>query len=661
MIRPRRSASTKIEIPYIPHSIGPYLLDKEIGSGSFSIVYRAFLKKANKKRKDKNELPEKEELNELDSDKYHKRSRMQLFCQTNDQLITRKNKKTEKAEKTTSFIRSKSFSTIRENQIPKYYNDNLYNFTFNKVKDNNISDDSDDSKNDDFEEDFFENSNVLPKDGYNNRDKNHLYYAIKIYPKSNLESQDDEELFQREINAMAFFHHKNIISLKDILSDDYNFYLVMDYCQGLDLKQYIAKNAPDGIEEKTSSIIFRQIVSAVSYCHTLGVAHRDLKPENILITTFPNIKISDFGLCGYINENQLMRTFCGSPCYSAPECLNRIEYDGMHADTWSLGVILYTMVTGTQPWPINNSSVMIKNIIKGKYTVPKNISQSCKSLIHGMLNINPKERLTINQILDHPWINQCENLDKDEDENENDNFTIKVKSDSEDSENSESSDNFMHKIKKITITTSKSMTLAEFSEASLKMNKNSDHGIYYPFTFVTEKNINSSTQDDENSDDDDMMIDSNENIYLPDEKSTNSQSIQNGNSNILQFKISSKKKDPSFSESSNSTAHQKHTKLPFPTIKKQRKKPRRSDISSNKSFFSSQNDTFTKTDEDNSVLKEEKDEISEKHHKPQSSNLMNKKNNYGLARSNSRRPQSQKVLKFPKRSNSHFNLFNPMK
>ena len=227
-------------------------------------------------------------------------------------------------------------------------------------------------------------------------------FAIKIFPKTNLREQGGSERFQREINSMACLRHENLVALYDFFWDDNNFYMVIDYCPGGELFDYIVKH--DHLEEPVAALVFKQIVSAIHYCHSKGVAHRDLKPENVLIDRFPHIKVSDFGLCGFINTNEMMKTFCGSPAYCAPECLSKIQYDGRLSDVWSLGTILYAMVTGDNPWNCSNTSKMIQQILAGNYTVPDFLSEDCKSLITSMLVVNPSDRISVQQILDHPWL-----------------------------------------------------------------------------------------------------------------------------------------------------------------------------------------------------------------------------------------------------------------
>lgn len=227
-------------------------------------------------------------------------------------------------------------------------------------------------------------------------------FAIKVFPKSNLKDEADTKRFQREIDTTANLKHDNIVNLHDFFSDENNFYLVLDYCQNGELMDYIIKNKR--IAEPTAALIFEQMVAAVAYCHSFGVAHRDLKPENVLFEKFPHIKVSDFGLCGYMETSKMMTTFCGSPCYSAPECLYHRAYDGHKSDIWSLGVNLFLMVTGKHPWNVSNINIMMKDIVTCNYHVPKDVSPECKDLICKILVAEPENRPTIDQILKHPWL-----------------------------------------------------------------------------------------------------------------------------------------------------------------------------------------------------------------------------------------------------------------
>ena len=226
-------------------------------------------------------------------------------------------------------------------------------------------------------------------------------FAMKVIAKAQISDVDDQRRLQLEIDTMAYIKSPHLVALHDFFSDNDNFYLVMDYCQGGDLAEYLYNNV--NLRESVAATIFKQIVLGVSYLHSHGIAHRDLKPHNILFTSFPHVKVGDFGLCGYAQVDK-MKTFCGSPCYTAPECLSRIEYHGRAADMWSLGVILYELVTGHHPWDITNLPNMVKQICAGKYTMPVAVSPACKDLIQSLLRVKPTDRMKSDQVLSHPWL-----------------------------------------------------------------------------------------------------------------------------------------------------------------------------------------------------------------------------------------------------------------
>ena len=229
---------------------------------------------------------------------------------------------------------------------------------------------------------------------------NQNHYAVKVIPKAKVTDPDDQRRLQREIDVMKRLCHVNIVRLHDAFEDELHHYLVMEHCAGGELKNYIVKN--DKLKEETAALLFKQIVSAVSYCHNVGIVHRDLKPQNIMMGKFPNVKLMDFGFSAYI-EKEPMTEYCGSPCFCSPEVLLRMEYDGVKNDIWSLGVVLYTMVTGNLPWDCTDHAVMVGQICTAKYYEPK-VSLQCKDLIAGMLRLNPSERMPLPEVLAHPWL-----------------------------------------------------------------------------------------------------------------------------------------------------------------------------------------------------------------------------------------------------------------
>jgi serine/threonine protein kinase len=231
-------------------------------------------------------------------------------------------------------------------------------------------------------------------------------FAVKVFPRSNLQTEQDRIHLQREVDAMALLQCESIVRLHHFSCDDQSIYLVMDLCPGGDLFQYISTHGP--FEEPVAALVFKQLVGAIAYCHMRGVAHRDLKPENILFTEFPMIKLSDFGLCGYLMPEAKLQTFCGSPCYFAPEILMGAEYDGARADIWSLGIVLFVMVTGMMPWNPENESRMQQQIRKADYYMPATVSRECQDLIRGLIRVNPMDRFPLSKILSHPWLGYSE-------------------------------------------------------------------------------------------------------------------------------------------------------------------------------------------------------------------------------------------------------------
>lgn len=234
--------------------------------------------------------------------------------------------------------------------------------------------------------------------------ENRRSYAIKVIPKRNVHNREEAERFQREINASVFIRHDNIVAVHDFFWDDDNYYMVQDLCSGGDLFHYIKKVKQ--IDEPSAAYLFQQICKAVSYIHSYNVAHRDLKPENVLIDKFPRLKVADFGICGYVCEDSLMKSFVGSPSYSSPECLSKTEYDGKISDVWSLGVILYVMVTGNSPWN-QNTPHMIQQIQSADFYIPDDISTDCQDLIKRMMITTPNDRIKLDEVLSHPFFEKA--------------------------------------------------------------------------------------------------------------------------------------------------------------------------------------------------------------------------------------------------------------
>ncbi|XP_014348402.1 MAP/microtubule affinity-regulating kinase 3a isoform X7 [Latimeria chalumnae] len=226
--------------------------------------------------------------------------------------------------------------------------------------------------------------------------------AIKIIDKTQLNPTSLQKLF-REVRIMKILNHPNIVKLFEVIETEKTLYLVMEYASGGEVFDYLV--AHGRMKEKEARAKFRQIVSAVQYCHQKYIVHRDLKAENLLLDADMNIKIADFGFSNEFTVGNKLDTFCGSPPYAAPELFQGKKYDGPEVDVWSLGVILYTLVSGSLPFDGQNLKELRERVLRGKYRIPFYMSTDCENLLKRFLVLNPVKRGTLEQIMKDRWIN----------------------------------------------------------------------------------------------------------------------------------------------------------------------------------------------------------------------------------------------------------------
>ena len=234
--------------------------------------------------------------------------------------------------------------------------------------------------------------------------------AIKVFNKLKLNSEKNNMVkVEKEISIFKKMFHKNIIKLYEIMETTQRIYLVMEYCDGGDLYNYILTKGH--LSERQSCKFFHEIIETLSYLHSMQIAHRDIKPENFLLDTSGksiSLKLIDFGISNNYNGN-LLNTSCGTSAFAAPEMYKGEKYNGLLCDIWSAGIVLYAMVFGYLPFSDENEQRNINNIIKGNYEIPEEANDDLRELLSHIIEINPDKRYNLEQIKNHKWYNIVNN------------------------------------------------------------------------------------------------------------------------------------------------------------------------------------------------------------------------------------------------------------
>ncbi|KAF7260023.1 hypothetical protein EG68_02752 [Paragonimus skrjabini miyazakii] len=226
--------------------------------------------------------------------------------------------------------------------------------------------------------------------------------AIKMIDKTTLNENCRIKL-SREIRVLKSLIHPNIVRLYEVIETTRNVYLVMEYAKNGEVFDHLMKHGR--MDEKQARSIFRQLFSAVEYCHQKNIVHRDLKAENLLLDGQNNLKLADFGFANQFDSGCTLDTFCGSPPYAAPELLSGKKYHGPEVDVWALGVILYMLVCGKLPFEAYTLKELHTRVLSGKYQIPFYMSGACESMLKQMLVIDPKKRSTLKELMQQSWIN----------------------------------------------------------------------------------------------------------------------------------------------------------------------------------------------------------------------------------------------------------------
>ncbi|XP_076831988.1 serine/threonine-protein kinase ULK2 isoform X2 [Brachyhypopomus gauderio] len=243
--------------------------------------------------------------------------------------------------------------------------------------------------------------------------------AIKSINKKNLSKS--QILLGKEIKILKELQHENIVALYDVQETPNFVFLVMEYCNGGDLADYL--QAKGTLREDTLRVFLQQIAAAMRVLKSKGIIHRDLKPQNILLSYTGRkksgingirVKIADFGFARYLQSNMMAATLCGSPMYMAPEVIMSQNYDAK-ADLWSIGTVVYQCLVGKPPFQANSPQDLRMFYEKNKTllpNIPRETSAQLRELLLGLLQRNQKERMDFDTFFSHPFLEQTPSLKK---------------------------------------------------------------------------------------------------------------------------------------------------------------------------------------------------------------------------------------------------------
>ncbi|XP_039514226.1 serine/threonine-protein kinase BRSK2 isoform X3 [Pimephales promelas] len=224
--------------------------------------------------------------------------------------------------------------------------------------------------------------------------------AIKIVNREKL-SESVLMKVEREIAILKLIEHPHVLKLHDVYENNKYLYLVLEHVSGGELFDYLVKKGR--LTPKEARKFFRQIISALDFCHSHSICHRDLKPENLLLDERNNIRIADFGMASLQVGDSLLETSCGSPHYACPEVIRGEKYDGRRADVWSCGVILFALLVGALPFDHDNLRQLLEKVKSGVFHMPHFIPPDCQALLRGMIEVDPEKRFTLEAIQTHAW------------------------------------------------------------------------------------------------------------------------------------------------------------------------------------------------------------------------------------------------------------------
>ena len=235
--------------------------------------------------------------------------------------------------------------------------------------------------------------------------KTQKVYCIKVIQKQGIIEQKLVPQMNREIEIMYILNNPHCLRLKNHFEDDNNFYLVMPLASKGQLYRVLKKFRK--FDERTAAQILRETISALQYLHSFNppIIHRDIKPENLLLNEGGRVLLADYGWSNFNMEGDVRKTFCGTPEYIAPEMLMKKGHD-TRVDIWSIGILMFELLSGYSPFVAKTNQELYQNIRRLKIQWPKDMPPLAKNLISKILKLNPLDRPSFDEILNHQWFKQ---------------------------------------------------------------------------------------------------------------------------------------------------------------------------------------------------------------------------------------------------------------
>ena len=229
-------------------------------------------------------------------------------------------------------------------------------------------------------------------------------YAIKAIDKRNKTNQEEKPYFRREVEVMYKIHHPNVVKLFGHFEDNHYCYFIMEYISKGNVYNLITLDKKKQLATKVVASIIKDVISATYFLHNMNppIIHRDIKPENVLLNDGIVAKLTDFGWSNYIEEEKERKTVCGTPIYLAPEIIKEKGHDEK-VDIWCIGVLLFELMTGSVPFQGKDIESLKSNILHLRINWPKEMNKEAKDLISKILKLDPSERITLEEMLEHPF------------------------------------------------------------------------------------------------------------------------------------------------------------------------------------------------------------------------------------------------------------------